>query len=119
VSGSTSRPDGTLARTSTDPPIEGPLSGNTLGLKAVAGVHAETGMFRFAADIAGGMRDTWVSGDLGMDIAGRKNEPLLEMRTRADVWLTDTMTLGAQVSSDVIERRDLAVAALFALHFTR
>jgi hypothetical protein len=119
--GTSNLPSGAVARTGSgfgDEPT-GPLEGNTLALKAVAGVHSTVGRFTFGADLAGGLRDSWVSSDAGNDVAGRKNEPLLELRSRADVWLTSSTTLGAVLSSDVIEHRDVAVAAVFALHFTK
>jgi hypothetical protein len=119
IAGQSSLPDGSVARsTNPDEPI-GPLEGNTLGLKAFAGAHTNVGAFIFGADVAAGMRDTWVSGDGGMDIAGRKDEPLLELRSRADVRLTPSTTLGASVATDVFEPKDISVAAIFALHFTR
>jgi hypothetical protein len=90
LAGTTSLPAGYVARSSTDTQISGPLDGNTLGLKAYAGLHAKAGSFLFGADVAGGVRDTWVSSDLGMDVAGYKNEPLLEVRTRADVPMPRT-----------------------------
>lgn len=117
IAGTTSLPAGVVARTASEP--EGPLDGNTLGLKAYAGVHANAGPFLIGADVAGGVRDTWVSSDLGMDVAGRKNEPLLEVRSRADLWLTKTMSLGAVASTDVLERRNVSLGAVLALHFTR
>jgi hypothetical protein len=120
LAGTSSLPSGTVARTSgggLEP--TGPLEGNTLSLKAVAGVHNRVGPFMFSADLAAGVRDSWVSSDLGPDVAGYKNEPLLELRSRGDVWLSSSTTLGLVASTDVRERRDVAVAAVFALHFTR
>ena len=113
LSGTTSLPDGAVARTSSG--AESPLEGNMLALKAFAGVHANAGVLRVAADVAGGFPDTWVSSDLGPDVAGRKNEPLLELRTRLDLWLSQTMTVGVATSTDVIERRDVSVGLIFAL----
>ena len=117
ISGATSLPSGAVARTSGEP--DGPLDGNTLGLKAFAGVHSTIGAFTVGADVAGGLRDTWVSSYAGMDVAGRKNELLLEVRSRADVWLTSTITLGAVASTDVLERRNVSLGAVLALQFTR
>jgi len=65
------------------------------------------------------MRDTWVSSTLGMDVAGRKNELLLELRGRVDVWLTSAITLGAVASTDVLERRNVSLGAVLALQLTR
>jgi hypothetical protein len=117
LSGTTALPDGAVARTASG--TTSPLEGNMLALKAFAGVHANTGVLRVAADVAGGFRDTWVSSDLGPDVAGRKNEPLLELRTRLDLWLSQTMTVGVATSADVIERRDVSVGLIFALQFAR
>lgn len=117
LSGTTALPDGAVARTSST--TASPLEGNMLALKAFAGVHATTGSLRVAADVAGGFRDTWVSSDLGMDVAGRKNEPLLELRTRLDFWLSQTMTIGVATSTDVIEHRDVSVGLIYALQFAR
>ncbi len=117
IAGTTSLPNGVVARSTSE--LEGPLEGNTLGLKAYAGVHANAGMFQVGADLAGGVRDTWVSSDRGMDVAGRKNEPLLEARTRADLWLTRSMTIGAVASTDLIERRNVSLGAVLSLQFTR
>ena len=119
LAGTTSLPNGTVARGSTEQELEGPLEGNTLGLKAYAGVHANAGVFLVGADIAGGVRDTWVSSDRGMDVAGRKNEGLLELRTRGDVWLTKSMTIGAVACTDLIERRNVSLGAVLSVHFTK
>jgi hypothetical protein len=117
LAGTTSLPAGAVARTTGEP--QGPLEGNTLALKAFAGAHARVGSLMFGGDLAVGVRDTWVSSDLGMDVAGRKDETLLELRTRADLWLTSTTTIGAVASTDLIEHRDVSLAAVFALHFTQ
>jgi hypothetical protein len=120
LAGTTAQPAGYVARTSTEqPPVAGPLDGNTLGLKAYAGVHAQAGSFLFGADLAGGVRDTWVSSDLGMDVAGYKNEPLLEVRTRADLLLGDSVSIGAVASTDMFERRNVALGAVLSLQFAR
>jgi hypothetical protein len=117
LAGTSSIPNGTVARTSNEP--SGPLEGNTLGLKAFVGAHANVGRFIVGADLAGGMRDTWVSSDLGMDVAGFKNEPLVEVRSRADFRLSPSTTVGAMASTDLLERRNVSVGAVFALHFAR
>ena len=116
----TSPPSGVVARGGSGGSSElvGPLDGNTLGLKAYAGAHTHLGAFMVGADLAGGMRDTWVSSVAGMDVAGRKNEPLLEARTRLDYFLSSTLTIGAVASADMIERRDVSIAAVLGLHFT-
>lgn len=117
LAGTTSLPSGTIARTSRD--VQGPLEGNTLGLKAYAGLHSTLGPFMVGADVAGGIRDTMVASDLGPDVAGRKNETLLEVRSRADLFLTKTLTIGAVASTDVLERRNVSFGAVLSLHFTR
>lgn len=121
LEGTTALPNGAIARTqgSTQQLQESPLEGNTLGLKLFGGVHGNTGPVMFGADLAGGMRDTWVSSDQGPDVAGYKNAPLLEVRTRADLWLTRSMTLGAVATSDLRERRDISLGVVFAMHFNR
>jgi hypothetical protein len=118
LSGSTTLPGGAIART-TSPLPESPLGGNTLGLKAYAGVHADAGRLRLGADLALGRRDTWVESDLGPDVAGRKYEPLMELRSRADLWLTNKMTFGVSAASDLLERRNVSLAFLVALNFDR
>jgi hypothetical protein len=95
----------------------GPLSGNTLALKTFGGAHTKLGAFTLGADLAIGFRDTWVSSDRGMDIAGRKNEPLLEARTRIDYALSRSFSLGFAASTDLNERRDTSVGAILAIHF--
>jgi hypothetical protein len=117
IAGTTSLPSGVVARTSRD--VQGPLEGNTLGLKAYAGLHSVLGPFMFGADVASGIRDTWVASDLGPDVAGRKNEMLLEVRSRADVFLTRSLTVGAMASTDVLERRNVSIGAVLSLQFTR
>ena len=117
LAGTSSLPSGAVARP-TDEPM-GPLGGNTLGIKAYGGLHAVTGPLMFGVDAAIGIRDSWVSSDLGPDVAGYPFEPLLEMRTRADVFLTRTVTLGAIASTDMLERRIVSLAAVLSLNFTR
>jgi hypothetical protein len=118
LSGSTTLPGGAVAR-STGEPQASPLEGNTLGLKLFAGAHTTAGRLMFSSDLAGGMRDTWVSSDLGTDVAGRKKAALVELRARADVWLSSMTTIGAVATADLLERRDVSVGLVFALHFTR
>jgi hypothetical protein len=117
----TAGPSGVVARggTSGSTELAGPLEGNTLGLKAYAGAHTRLGAFMVGADLAGGMRDTYVSSIAGMDVAGRKNEPLLEARTRVDFFLSTSLTIGAMASADMIERRDVSIGAVLGLHFTQ
>lgn len=118
LAGATALPEGAVARTTGETQVQGPLDGNMLGLKMFAGAHVRRGLLMFGADLAGGVRDTWVSSDAGNDVAGRKGEPLLEARSRADFWLTRSATLGVVASTDLLERRDVGLGAVFALHFT-
>jgi hypothetical protein len=127
LSGSTSLPDGAVARTapgSASP--EGsslgsasPLDGNVLALKVFAGMHADAGRIRLTADLAAGMRDAWVESDLGTDVAGRKEEGLFEVRSRVDFRVTPRFLVGATASSDLLERRDVSVAILLAFDCAR
>ena len=108
------RSDGTTPT----PMSSSPLSGNTLALKLVGGAHTSIGKtLTVGADLAYGFRDTWVSSDRGMDVAGRKNEALLEARTRLDYWLNRSITIGAVASTDLHERRDTSLGAILAIHF--
>lgn len=117
LEGTASLPSGAVAR-QTDEPM-GPLGGNTLGIKAYAGLHTVTGPLMFGADAALGLRDSWVSSDLGPDVAGRKGEALLEVRSRVDMFITRSMTVGAVASTDLLERRNVSLAAVLSLNFTR
>jgi len=111
--GYVARADGTTP----EPTHSSPLTGNTLALKTFGGAHTNVGPLTLGADLAYGFRDTWVSSDRGMDVAGRKNEPLLEARTRIDYWFTQQLTLGFVASTDLHERRDTSVGAILAIHF--
>ncbi|HUS29067.1 MAG TPA: hypothetical protein VMZ53_11170 [Kofleriaceae bacterium] len=102
-----------------EPTQSSPLTGNTLALKTFAGAHTTIGALTLGADLALGFRDTWVSSDRGMDVAGRKNERLLEARTRIDYWLSPQFTLGFVASTDLNERRDTSVGAILAIHFPK
>lgn len=115
--GRTPLPGGVIAR-STTPTDGSPIGGNTLALKLLVGAHGDIGPFRVGGGFAAGMRDTWVESDAGMDVAGRKYHPLLEVRSRIDYRITRTALIGATASSDVIERRDVSVALVFSLDFT-
>jgi hypothetical protein len=115
LAGTSTLPAGAIARGSSEP--AGPLDGNTLGLKMFAGLHANAGRFILGADVAAGVRDTWVASDQGMDVAGFKNEPLLELRSRADVRMTRSTTFGAVAATDVFDRRNVSFGAVFALRF--
>jgi len=108
---------GGVARTGELP--AGPLSGNTLDMKLVAGLHTDMGAFRISGDVAGGLRDTSVSTDQGMDIAGRKKEPLLELRTRVDMFVTRAWTVGLVAGADTLEQRDVSVGAVVSLQLDR
>jgi hypothetical protein len=109
-------PSGAVARTGLP---SGPLNGNTLDMKLVAGLHQDVGSFRVSGDLAGGLRDTSVSTDLGMDIAGRKKEPLLEVRTRLDMFVTRAWTVGVIAGADTLERRDVSIGAVVSLQMDR
>lgn len=121
LSGTTWEDYGYVARADGSTPMpssSSPLSGNTLALKMVGGAHTAIGStVTVGADLAYGFRDTWVSSDRGMDVAGRKNEPLLEARTRLDYWLSRSITIGAVASTDLHERRDTSFGAILAVHF--
>lgn len=121
LSGTTWEDYGYVARadgSTPTPTSSSPLSGNTLALKLVGGAHTSLGSaMTIGADLAYGFRDTWVSSDRGMDVAGRKNEPLLEARTRLDYWLSRAITIGAVASTDLRERRDTSFGAILAVHF--
>lgn len=131
LSGTTNLPNGVVARLapdadstqtpgSTSPGVESPLGGNVLAIKAFAGLHANaTSRIRLGADLALGMRDAWVESDAGMDVAGRKYEPLVELRSRIDVRLSERWLIGAMASSDMIERRDVSLAFLVSLDCSR
>jgi hypothetical protein len=121
LSGTTWEDYGYVARADGSVPTptnSSPLSGNTLALKMIGGAHTSVSKtLTVGADLAYGFRDTWVSSDRGMDVAGRKNEPLLEARTRLDYWLSRSITLGAVASTDLHERRDTSLGAILAVHF--
>jgi hypothetical protein len=117
LAGSTTLAGGAVAR-STEPPQASPLDGNTLGIKVLAGAHVHVSRLMFSSDVAAGMRDTWVSSDEGIDVAGRKKAALVELRGHADLWLSSTATIGAVATADMLERRDISVGLVFALHFT-
>lgn len=125
--GTTSLSGGAVARTApgaesvgtVTPGNESPLGGNVLALKAFAGMHANTGRVRVSADLAGGMRDTWVESDQGSDVAGRKDEALLEVRSRIDFRVTPRFLVGATASSDLLERRDVSVGLILTLDCSR
>jgi hypothetical protein len=123
ITGSTWEDYGYVPRsdgTTPTPSNSSPLSGNTLALKLVGGAHTSIGSaFLVGVDLAYGFRDTWVSSDRGMDVAGRKNERLLETRTRLDYWLTPVITVGAVASTDLHERRDTSIGAILAIHFRK
>lgn len=119
LSGSTREYGGALARTSDDTYPTSPLEGNSLELKMFAGAHVRAGAVMLGADLAGGLRDSWVSGDQGIDVGGRKNEALVEARSRADVFLSPSMTLGGVASVDLIDKRNMSLAAVFSLYFSR
>ena len=111
-------PDGAIAR-SGGALGTGPLSGNTLDMKLVGGLHTDVSAFRISGDIAAGMRDTSVSTDLGTDIAGRKKEPLLELRTRVDMFVTHAWTVGVIAGADTLERHDVSIGAIVSLQLDR
>ena len=119
LTGHTSLPDRAVARTVGGPAYEGPLGGNSLNLKAYAGVHTVHRSLMFGGDAALGLRDTWVESDEGMDVAGFKKQPVIEMRARAEYFLTPAMTLGAVAATDMLDRRNVSLAAVFSLNFTR
>ena len=113
-------PDGAIARGGGGGALgTGPLSGNTLDMKLVGGLHTDVSAFRISGDVAAGLRDTSVSTDLGTDIAGRKKEPLLELRTRVDMFVTHTWTVGLIAGADTLERHDVSIGAIVSLQLDR
>jgi hypothetical protein len=126
LSGSTSLSGGAVART--DPESSpgavtvtttSPLEGNVLALKAFVGFHANAGMLRLGADVATGRRDSWVSGDAGMDVAGRKWESLFELRSRVDVRVSERWLVGAMAATDLLEHRDVSLGVNVTLDCSR
>jgi hypothetical protein len=117
LTGHTSLPTNTVARTTGGESYSGPLGGNSLNLKAFAGLHTVRSKVMFGGDAALGVRDTWVESDAGMDVAGYKKQPVIEVRARAEFFLTDAMTVGAVASSDLLDRRNVSLAAVFSLNF--
>ncbi|MFN0251636.1 MAG: hypothetical protein ACKV2T_32470 [Kofleriaceae bacterium] len=117
VQGQTALPTGTVSRTTGGEPYSGPLGGNSLSLKAYGGLHSIHGKLMLGGDAALGVRDTWVESDAGMDVAGYKAEPLIELRARAEYFLTSSMTFGAVASTDMLDRRNVSLAAVFSLNF--
>ncbi len=129
LEGTTRLPNGNVARlapdadpmtTSTTLGPASPLEGNTLALKLFAGVHSDLARrFVISTDVAVGFRDTWVSSDLGTDVAGRKNALLLEARTRLDFRMSPRSTVGAIATTNLVDRRDMSLGLMFGLHFGR
>jgi len=126
LSGSTPLAGGAVARTapettpgSVSVDATSPLDGNVLALKAFVGFHANTGRVRLGADVATGRRDAWVSSDRGLDVAGRKWESLLEVRSRVDLRVSNRWLVGAMVASDLLERRDVSLGLSVTLDCTR
>lgn len=117
VEGTTSLPTRTVARTTGGEPYSGPLGGNSLGLKAYAGVHSVRGKLVFGGDAALGIRDTRVESDAGMDVAGYKKQPMIELRARAEMFLSDSWAIGAVASTDMLERRNVALALTLSMNF--
>jgi hypothetical protein len=124
LQGTSTLPDGVVARStepgSTPPPptTVHPLDGNALELKAYAGLHTSRGRIQFGGDAAFGVRDTWVSGDSGEDIAGRKKEPLIQARARVEAFVTDSTTIGAVASTDLLEQRNVSLGFVVSMNFT-
>lgn len=120
ITGQTSSPTNRIARTTGGESVSGytgPLGGNSLNLKAYAGLHTVRSKVMFGGDMALGVRDTWVESDAGTDIAGFKKQPVVEMRARAEFFLTPSMTVGAVASTDMLDRRNVSLAAVFSLNF--
>ena len=113
-------PDGAIARAGSETVLPaGPLSGNTLDMKLVGGLHTDVSAFRISGDVAAGMRDTSVSTDQGTDIAGRKKEPLLELRMKVEMFVTRAWTIGVVAGADTLERRDVSIGAILSLQLDR
>lgn len=115
LEGTTTRPDGALARTMTVP-AGSPVTGTSVAPKVVVGAHTSGRIVTLAAELAGGVRDTGVSSDYGDDFAGRKMEPLVEVRSRVDLWLAPSWSIGAVAATDVLVRDDLSFGLVLASH---
>lgn len=115
LEGTTTVPDGQLARTMTVP-AGSPLTGAMVAPKAFVGVHTSPRVFTLAAELAGGVRDTSVSSDTQNDFAGRKKEPLLEARSRIDYQIAPSWSIAAVASGDVLVRNDLSFGVMLASH---
>jgi len=109
-------PDGAVARMGLP---AGPLASNTVDMKVVSGLYTDIGAFRVSGDLAAGLRDTTVATDLGTDVGGRKKEPLLEVRTRLDMFVARAWTVGVVAGADTLERRDVSIGAVFSLQTDR
>jgi hypothetical protein len=54
-----------------------------------------------------------------MDIAGPKKQPLLEVRTRLDMFVTRAWAVGVIAGADTLERRDLSIGAIVSMQLDR
>jgi hypothetical protein len=118
LAGQTPIPDGAIARQSgVATPAMWPLEGTMVAPKALVGAHTIRGPVTWSTELALGVRDTSVSTIWSNDVAGRKEETLLEGHTRLDYWLTSGLTLGAVASADLLVPNDVALGISLAAHF--
>jgi hypothetical protein len=118
LAGTTPVPDGAIARVGGTPmPTMWPLEGTMVAPKALVGAHAIHGPVTWSAELACGVRDTSVSSIWSNDVAGRKEETLLEGHTKIDYWLTSGLTVGAVASADLLVPNDVAFGMSVAVHF--
>jgi hypothetical protein len=115
LEGTTKVDDSGIAR-SMMVPAGSPLTGTMVAPKAFVGLHTNGRLLTFAGELAGGVRDSSVSSDVANDFAGRKMEPLLEARSRADLMIAPAWSIAAVASTDLRVRNDVSLAVMLSSH---
>ena len=69
-----------LERFRTPSSLAGRLTANGVMPRRLTPIFRDRHELPASDNLAGGIRDSWVSGDAGIDVGGRKNEALVEAR---------------------------------------
>lgn len=88
-------------------------------VKGVVGAHASAGSLSGGAELAAGIRHASLSTLYGTEVAVVQAQPVVEAHARLDLWLSQSVTVGALAGVDLSQHQDVTFGVVFGLHLPR